>query len=136
MRELTIGSWEIVALKAPVESVTDFLVLQPGERRRVRATVSSLGVLPRAGTTPYKDYLTAIHLTNIEGELTKEAVVYLQTMKDQQLTPAAHLREGDAVSLLLTSWAAAEAQYGGMNRGELEDENLLLQEPNFAELTP
>jgi hypothetical protein len=136
MRELTIGNWEFVALKAPVESATDFLVLEPGERRRVLATVSSLGALPRPGTTPYKDYLTAIHLTNIEGESAKEAVVYLQTMKDQQLTPAAHLRQGDAVSLLLTSWAAAEAQYGGINRGELEDENLLLQEPNFAELAP
>ena len=42
-------------------------------------------------------------------------------MKDQQLTPAADLREGDTVSLLLTSWVAAEAQYGGMNRGELEE---------------
>jgi hypothetical protein len=55
-------------------------------------------------------------------------------MKDQQLTPAAHLRPGDSVSILLTSWADAEAQYGSINRSELEDENLLLQEPNFGEV--
>ena len=136
MRELTIGNWEFVALKTPLKSATDFLVLEAGERRRVRATVSSLGALPRPGTTPYKDHLTAFHLSNIEGESAMEAVVYLQTMKDQQLTPAAHLRQGDSVALVLSSWAAAEAEYGGINRGELEEENLLLQEPNFAELAP
>jgi hypothetical protein len=57
-------------------------------------------------------------------------------MKNQQLTPAARLRPGDSVSLLLTSWTDAEPHYGGINRGELEDENLLLEEPNFAELAP
>jgi hypothetical protein len=56
-------------------------------------------------------------------------------MKNQQLTPAAHLRPGDSVSFLLTSWTEA-AQYGGINRGELENENLLLEVPNFAELAP
>ena len=65
-----------------------------------------------------------------------KAIVYLQTMKNQQLTPAAHLRPGDSISLLLTGWTDAEAQYGGINRGELEGENLLLEEPNFAELAP
>ena len=66
MRELTIGSWEFVALKAPVKSVTDFLVLQPGEAESARHCEQS-GDSARPGTTPYKDYLTAIHLTDIEG---------------------------------------------------------------------
>jgi hypothetical protein len=136
MRELATGNWEFVPLKVPAPTATDFLVLEAGESRRVRATVSSLGTLPRPGTSPYKDYLTAFHIAQIEGGSGKEAVVYMQTMKDQQLTSAAYLRPGDSVSLTLTSWAAAEPQYGGMNRGELEDENLLLQEPNFAELAP
>jgi alginate O-acetyltransferase complex protein AlgJ len=136
VRELATGNWDFVPLKAPARAATDFLVLEAGERRPVRATVKSFGALPRPGTTPYKDYLTAFHLAGIEGDLPKEAIVYLQTMKNQQLTPAARLRPGDSVSLLLTSWADAEAQYGGTNRGELEDENLLLEEPNFAELAP
>ena len=136
VRELATGNWDFVPLKAPARTATDFLVLEAGERRAVRATVRSLGALPRPGTTPYKDYLTAFHLAGIEGDSAKEAIVYLQTMKNQQLTPAARLRPGDSVSLLLTSWTDAEAQYGGINRGELEDENLLLEEPNFAELAP
>ena len=57
-------------------------------------------------------------------------------MKNHELTPAARLKPGDRISLLLTSWTDAERQYGGINRGELEDENLLLEEPNFAELMP
>ncbi len=57
-------------------------------------------------------------------------------MKDQELTSAARLRPGDTVSLHLTSWTDAERQYGGINRSELEDESLLLEEPNFAELSP
>jgi hypothetical protein len=136
VRELATGNWDFVPLKAPARTATDFLVLEAGERQAVRATVRSFGALPRPGTTPYKDYLTAFHLAGIEGDSAKEAIVYLQTMKNQQLTPAARLRRGDSVSLLLTSWADAEPQYGGTNRGELEDENLLLEEPNFAELAP
>ena len=136
VRELATGNWEFVALKAPARTAMDFLVLEAGERRAVNATVKSLGTLPRPGMTPYKDYLTAFHVAGIEGDSAKEAIVYLQTMKNQQLTPAARLRPGDSVSLVLTSWTDAEAQYGGINRGELEDEALLLEEPNFAELSP
>ncbi|HEY5704209.1 MAG TPA: hypothetical protein VIS96_01400 [Terrimicrobiaceae bacterium] len=136
VRELAAGNWDFVPLKVPKRTATDFLILESGERRAVRAIVRSAGPLPRPGTTPYKDYLTAFHLEGIEADSAGEAIVYLQTMKDQQLTPAARLRPGDRVSLLLTSWADAESQYGGINRGELEDENLLLEEPNFAELAP
>jgi alginate O-acetyltransferase complex protein AlgJ len=136
VRELATGNWDLVTLKAPARSAKDFLVLEAGERQSVNATVKSLGTLPRPGMTPYKDYLTAFHLAGIEGDSAKEAIVYLQTMKNQQLTPAARLRPGDSVSLLLTSWTDAEPQYGGINRGELEDENLMLEEPNFAELAP
>ena len=136
LRELATGNWDFVVLKAPARTATDFLVLEAGERRAVRATLRSLGSLPRPGATPYKDYLTAFHIAGIEGDSEKEAIVYLQTMNNHQLTPAAHLRPGDSISLLLTGWTDAEAQYGGINRGELEGENLLLEEPNFAELAP
>ena len=134
VRELATGNWDFVALKSPAKSATDFLVLQAGEQRMLRATVKNFGALPRPGLTRYKDYLTAFHLTSIEGDSKREVVAYLLTMKDQQLTPAAQLRAGDTVSLLLTSWADAESQYGGINRSELEDEKLMLEEPNFGEL--
>jgi hypothetical protein len=134
VRELATGNWDFVTLEKPARTTTDFLVVPAGERRVFRGTVKSLGFLPRPGTTPYKDYITAFHIAGLDGGSAREAVVYLLTMKDQQLTPAARLRPGDSVSFNLTSWADAEAQYGGINRSELEDENLLLQEPNFGEL--
>ncbi len=134
VRELATGNWDFVTLKTPAKGATDFLVLQAGEQRMFRATVKSFGAFPRPGLTPYKDYLTAFHLTGIEGDSKREAIVYLLTMKDQQLTPAAQLRAGDTVSILLTSWTDAESQYGGINRSELEDEKLMLEEPNFGKL--
>ncbi len=136
MRELASGDWDFVPLEIPERAPKSFLALESGERDMVHATVKSLGTIPRPGATPYKDFLTAFHIVAIGGDPGKEAVVYLQTMKDQELTSAARLRPGDTVSLHLTSWTDAEPQYGGINRSELEDESLLLEEPNFAELSP
>jgi alginate O-acetyltransferase complex protein AlgJ len=135
VRELATGNWDDVPLRVPARAPKSFLALESGQRDMVQATVKTFGSIPRPGTTPYKDFLTAFHIVEIGGDPAKEAVVYLQTMKDQELTSAARLRPGDAVSLQLTSWIDAEPQYGSINRGELEDESLLLEEPNFAELS-
>jgi SGNH hydrolase-like domain, acetyltransferase AlgX len=135
VRELATGNWDFVPMKVPARAPRDFLALESGERDIVQATIKSFGSIPRPGTTPYKDFLTAFHIVEIGGDPAKEAVVYLQTMKDQELTSAARLRPGDAVSLELTSWIDAEPRYGAINRSELNDENLLLEEPNFAELS-
>jgi SGNH hydrolase-like domain, acetyltransferase AlgX len=136
VRELATGNWDFVPMKVPARAPRDFLALESGERNIVQATIKSFGSIPRPGTTPYKDFLTAFHIVAIGGDPAKEAVVYLQTMKDQELTSAARLRPGDAVSLELTSWTDAEPRFGAINRSELNDENLLLEEPNFAELSP
>jgi hypothetical protein len=136
VRELATGNWDFVPMKVPAHPPRDFLALASGERDIVQAVIKSFGSIPRPGTTPYKDFLTAFHIVEIGGDPAKEAVVYLQTMKDQELTSAARLRPGDAVSLELTSWTDAEPRYGAINRSELTDQNLLLEEPNFAELSP
>ena len=136
VRELATGNWDFVPMKVPARPPKDFLALASGERDIVQAVIKSFGSIPRPGTTPYKDFLTAFHIGEIGGDPAKEAVVYLQTMKDQELTSAARLRPGDAVSLELTSWTDAEPRYGAINRSELNDQNLLLEEPNFAELSP
>ena len=136
VRELATGNWDFVPLKIPARAPKDFLALESGERDIVQATIKTFGSIPQPGATPYKDFLTAFHIVAIGGDPAKEAVVYLQTMKDQELTSAARLRPGDAVSLELTSWTDAESRYGAINRSELNDEDLLLEEPNFAELSP
>jgi hypothetical protein len=135
VRELATGNWDYVPLRIPARAPKSFLALESGQRDMVHATVKTFGLMPRPGSTPYKDFLTAFHIVEIGGDPAKEAVVYLQTMKDQELTSAARLRPGDAVSLHLTSWTDAEPQFGSINRSELEDESLLLEEPNFAELS-
>ena len=135
MRELATGRWELTPLAARKEtSEGSFLVLKPGEERRIQGKVRAIGPIPRPADTPYKDYLTAFQIGEISNETATEAIVYLPTMQDHQLTPAAKLQAGDEVALILTSWVDAEQQYGGINRGELEDENLLLEQPNFARL--
>ncbi len=136
MRELATGNWDFVPMRIPERAPKSFLALESGQRNTVQATVRSFGSIPRPGTTPYKDFLTAFHIVGIGGDPSKEAIVYLQTMKDQELTSAARLRPGDTVYLRLTSWTDAEPRYGSINRSELDDENLLLEEPNFAELSP
>ena len=136
MRELATGNWDFVPMRIPERAPKSFLALESGQRNTVQATVRSFGSIPRPGTTPYKDFLTAFHIVGIGGDPGKEAIVYLQTMKDQELTSAARLRPGDTVSLHLISWTDAEPRYGSINRSELNDENLLLEEPNFAELSP
>lgn len=136
MRELATGQWKETPLVAGEPQPGGFLVLAPGETRSVEGVVQAMGPLPRLGKTPYKDYLTAIHLTGLSDPAAGEAVVYLQTMQNQELTPAARLTPGQRVTLDLQSWADKESTHGSMNRGELDDLDLQLQEPNFGTLRP
>jgi len=134
VRELALGHWEPVALpdgRVVRETDDRFLLLPPGEARTVEATIASMGEVPRPGSTPYADFLTAMHLTGIEGrpEAT-EAIVYVFTMRGHKATEAAGLRPGAKVQLELTHWN--ENELGALNRGELEDLELALESPNFA----
>jgi len=54
IRELASGTWNLVSLKSRAQDETRVLVLRPGERLTAKATVESIGTLPRPGTTPYR----------------------------------------------------------------------------------
>jgi hypothetical protein len=88
--------------------------------------------LPAPGNTPYADYLTAVHLTGVDGTAA-EAVVYVQTMRNRQLLATDALRPGTKVRARLSSYGERAAELDPLNRGELEDVALLLETPNFAE---
>ena len=66
----------------------------------------------------------------------QEAVVFAWSMQDNRLTPAARYRPGDTVQLRLQRWADVTTKYEAINRSELDDETLLLAEPNWGEFKP
>jgi hypothetical protein len=94
--------------------------------------VAAVGPLPEPGNTPYADFLTAVHLTGIDGT-GAQAVVYVRTMQDRKLLSSEALRPGTTVRAKLLSYAERAGELDSLNRGELEDVALLLETPNFAE---
>ena len=131
MREVAGGDWSPVAWLQASATADEFLVIEPGAPREVTATVAATGPLPPAGQTPYADYLTAVHLTGIDGT-EAQAVAYVFTMKDRQLLPAEALTPGRAVRVRLSSYDERSDALDPLNRGELENVALSLETPNFA----
>lgn len=131
MREVAAGDWSAVTWPE-ARAAGGFFVVGPGESKDITATVAAVGPLPRAGDTPYADYLTAVHLTGIDGT-GAQAVAYVRTMEDRQLLPTEALRPGTTVRAKLVGYEERADELDSMNRGELEDVALLLETPNFAE---
>lgn len=138
-RELSQGDWAIVDLPppgaAPSAGTTDFWPPAAAARATIEATVAAAGLVPRPGSVPYRDHIVAIHLSAIdviEGPAEgagREAVIYVRSMIDNELTEAASWRPGDRVRLALQPWADVAPELDGINRGELSDPTLLLAEP-------
>ena len=138
LREVVGGDWAPVELAgANAGGAGSFLVVPPGAPVEVTATVADLGPLPRPAETPYRDYLTAVRLSGLRSEdgapLDSEALAYVFTMRDHQLLSAASLQVGDRVRVRLADYGERAAQLDPMNRGELDDAELMLETPNFAE---
>ena len=102
-------------------------------------TLEAVSAVPRPGTGPYKDHILSLHLTDLTAqglrlEEGSESLVYLWSMRDNVLTPAARLRRGDHVTLRLESWADVAEKYEKINRSEVEDPTVQLQEPCWGEI--
>jgi len=138
LREVVDGDWQPVALTTEAPSSSgDFVVVPAGQSLEVTATVAALGPVPRPGQTPYRDYLTAVHLTDLRdnggNKLDGEALAYVFTMRDLELLPATAVKSGDRVRLRLVNYDENAALLDSLNRGDLDDVELMLQTPNFAE---
>jgi alginate O-acetyltransferase complex protein AlgJ len=131
-RELAAGDWRMIPMDVREAPPATFIVPAPGETRLVRGTVREVSPVPRPGTVPYRDHVISVHLVDIDDA--GEAVVYLKSMSDNEWTRAARLRPGEEISVRVQAWSEVAARYDGINRSELSDLELQLQEPCWGEL--
>jgi alginate O-acetyltransferase complex protein AlgJ len=136
-RELTAGEWKPIRFpESPGTSVaggdadTSSVV--------VRGTIQSVSLAPKPGQQPYKDYIRSLLLTDIQvqsGQLDdKEALIYVWAMRDNVLTPEANWGAGSVVTLRLQPWTSVSARLERVNRGELDDPEVLLYTPWWGEI--
>jgi alginate O-acetyltransferase complex protein AlgJ len=141
IRGARAGVWELEAVEmklgTPVPS--RFFTPTAGEEVAVSGTVEAIGAVPRPGSVPYADHVTAVHLTDVtvphlREEEPRQAVVYMLSMRDNVWTPAARLRAGERVTLRVKAWTDVAPQYEQINRSEIDDPELQLEEPAWGEL--
>ena len=138
-RELAFGDWKMLEMKLGQPMPAKFFVPKSGESVKANGTVEAISTVPRPGSVPYKDHILAFHLTDLtidgrEETAGLEAIVYAESMHDNTLTPAARLRPGDRVTLHLRPWSDVSDQYEKINRSEIDDPAVQLEEPCWGEL--
>lgn len=131
IRELADGDWRLIPMELRDAVDSDFLLVD--EPAEITATVLAISQVPRPFAAPYNDHVMALHLADINGG-TDQALVYTVSMKDNRLTPAARLRGGERITIKVSPWNDYEATYGSWSRSEINDDNLMLQEPLWGEL--
>jgi len=142
-REFVRGDWSGVELSAhgqnnEAHAHKIFFTAAPGRPVEVEAVVKTVGALPSPGATPYADYLTAIHLAELREvtsgrEIGGEALAYIFTMRDRRVVAPDELVAGRRIKLRLSNYAEKSDLLDSLNRGELDDLDIMMEEPNFAE---
>jgi alginate O-acetyltransferase complex protein AlgJ len=138
-RELAFGDWKLLSMKLGQPVPARFFLPKPGESVTASGTVEAISNVPRPGSVPYKDHILALHLTDLAIEARDEipgleAVVYAESLRDNTLMPAARLRAGDHVTLRLRPWNDVSEKYEKINRSEIDDPAVQLEEPCWGEL--
>jgi hypothetical protein len=137
-RELAFGNWKLLDMTLRPSVPARFFTPQPGEEISVTGTVEAISTVPRPGSAPYADHIMAVHLVDVSGPQRPdnqplECLVYLWSMRNYAWTPAAHLRPGDRIHLRLRVWSDVSAEYEKINRSEIDDATLQLEEPVWGE---
>ncbi|MBV9998042.1 MAG: hypothetical protein JO015_02910 [Verrucomicrobia bacterium] len=138
-RELAFGNWKLLPLKTGKPQPFQFFNPKSGEESVVTGTVEAISGVPLPGSVPYKDHTLTLHLVDVTGPSQPpseplQALVCLWSMRDNVWMPAARLRFGDRVTVRLRAWADVATQYEKINRSELDDAVLELEEPAWGEL--
>ena len=139
-REFARGDWSSVQLPK-VDNLAasgQFFVAPPGKTLDVTARVFAVGAMPVPGDSPYADYLTALQLGELEDtasgrRISGEALAYIFTMRDRKLLPVPGLAQGQRVKLRLSNYSERADKLDSLNRGDLQDFGVMMEEPNFAE---
>jgi alginate O-acetyltransferase complex protein AlgJ len=137
-RELAVGDWKLVDLDLGEAAPGRFFVPNAGEEVVVSGTIREIAPIPRPGTVPYADHIAAVHLVDLASERAGvdggQAVVYIWGMRNHILQEAAQFRAGDRITVLLRPWADVATQYDGINRTELENEDVQFEVPTWGEV--
>lgn len=131
VRELTCGDWRPVTMKA-------FPKPSPGNEAKgqIQGVIKAISRLPSPGIVPYKDALISLHLGEINGDPSAEALVFLKGMTANVATEAASLQAGATISLDVVPWESVEKQNGSITRIELDGEAAELETVYWAEKMP
>ena len=136
-RELAVGDWKLVDLELGETAPAQFFVPEAGEQVIVTGTIREIAPIPRPGTVPYADHITAVHLVDLvserEGVSGREALMYIWGMRVRVLQQAAQFRAGDTIRMRLRPWADVASQYDGISRTELANEDVQFEEPTWGE---
>ena len=136
-RELAFGDWQLLPLQLMQPAPSDFLSIEAGRQLQVRGIVREISAVPRPGSVPYRDHVVSIHLVDItQGDSAAsfdQAVVFMRSMIDNVWTSAARIRPGDELELTLSNWGDVADELDGLNRSELNELELQLQEPVWGE---
>ena len=145
-RELSKGNWKLLPMTLGQVPESHFYSPKPGIETTLTGTVQSVSSVPLPGSVPYKDHILTVHLTDLSAASTDpdkskssvggtlQALVYLWSMRDNVWAPAARLRAGDQVTVRVRAWSDVSAQYEKINRSEIDDPALQLEEPVWGEL--
>lgn len=137
-REWAQGDWALMDLTPGEYAPARLLQPPPGAEWIVTGLVASVSTAPRPGSAPYRDHLLTALLTDLSGapgtpDGEGAALVHAWSMSDNALQPAAHWRSGQSVRVRLRAWSDMADRLEAINRSELDDPLLRLEEPCWAE---
>lgn len=137
IRELEVGNWKLIDMKLGHPAPSRSIVPDRGKEMIVTGTVESAAKPPRPHTVPYSDHIVAVHLidlSDVHGPIAGgEALVYVWSMRKNEWTAAAHYVPEQRVTLRLRPWADVSGKLESINRRDLDDDQLNLQEPCWGE---
>ena len=135
-RELSVGDWRLVAMDHAPPPEGEFIVPPRGNAILVEGTVAALAEVPDPRTAPYADYIVGLHLVDVTSDEPLEgdqALVFTWAMRGRHLTAGAGYQVGQRLRLELRPWADVTQDLEVVARGELYENNLLLQTPCWGE---
>jgi hypothetical protein len=118
MRDLSEGDWKVIPLPGAGSPAPRAGHGEGG--LTVSGVIAELSAIPPPGSTPYRDFVRSLHLTEVRGGTAREVLVFLRAIRNGRPTGTASLQPGQRITLHLVPWDQVEAQFGSLNRSELQ----------------